>query len=455
MVRLTMKKNNKSPKTIHFVSLGCPKNRVDTEALAGIAIARGFEVRSSPEDADVITVNTCGFVADARQESIDVLCAHMVYKEKHRCRVLIATGCLSQRYGDELALELPEYDYFLGTSNLEQFGKILDGEAGRLSVGEAGHTLTSAFAPRFLEPGARTAYVKIADGCSRRCAFCSIPAIRGRVGRSRPVDDIVTEAKNLVDRGVFELVLVAQDTSAYGRDLGGDASLCGLLRALDKVDGLGWIRVMYLYPDAVDDALLGTMADCERIVPYIDVPIQHASANVLRAMRRGHGPSVLRQMVTRIKKKLPQAFLRTAVLVGHPKETEKDFAQLLEFIEWARFDHLGAFRYSKEEGTASFDMDDTVSKRDSYNRARRLLALQRRLSRQTLKARRGSFIDVLVEAAADDQGYVLEGRHQGQAPEIDGKTFLVSSDAAVGQVVRARIIDTSDHDVVATAALDS
>lgn len=436
-------------RTVHFVALGCPKNRVDTEVLAGIAARAGLAVVGDPYEADVIVVSTCGFIESAREESIGALLDMARYRREGRCGLLVAAGCLAQRHGEELARELPEVDFVLGTAGLERLGGILaGGDVGRVEPAPPGHFLQGPGTPRFLEPGAPSAYVKIADGCSRRCAFCAIPAIRG-AARSRPVADVVEEASLLAARGVVELNLVAQDTSAYGRDLGDESDLVALVRALEEVDGVRWIRLLYLYPDAVTDDLLRAMAASRKLVPYLDVPIQHAGAAMLRRMRRGHGPKALRDLVRRARRIVPGAFLRTAVLVGHPGETEEDVDALLAFIREAGFDHLGAFRYSAEEGTASAKLAATVPKREAYHRFRRVMKEQRAISRRRLEGMIGATVEVLVEGADDDSGYVLRGRHRGQAPEVDGATYLVSCGAAVGEIVEARVIEASDHDLVA------
>lgn len=438
----------RAQRTVHFVSLGCPKNRVDTEVLAGLAARAGLSIVGEPSAADVIVVNTCGFIESAREESVAALLDMARFKEGGRCRLLVAAGCLAQRYGEELAAQLPEVDFFLGTSELERLGDVLERTAQRVLVGPAAHHLQAAGTPRFLEPGAPSAYVKIADGCSRRCAFCAIPGIRGPA-RSRPTAEIVAEASRLAERGVVELNLVAQDTSAYGRDLGGGADLVALVRALEAVEGVRWIRLLYLYPDGVPDALLEVMAGSPKLVPYLDVPIQHASAAVLRRMRRGHGPAALRRLVARARRIVPGAFLRTAVLVGHPGETAADFGALLAFVREAGFHHLGAFRYSAEEGTASARFGDPVPRRTAYDRWRRVMGAQRAIARRLNRAMIGAEIEVLVEGADDDRGYVLRGRHRGQAPEVDGVTYLVSSEVKKGEIVKARVIDSSDHDLVA------
>ncbi len=434
-------------KTIHFISLGCPKNRVDSEVMAGIAKDRGLEIVAEPKDADVIVVNTCAFIESAREESVDTLFAADRYRADGRLKLLVSAGCLSQRYSNDLAHEMPELDCVVGTGDLDRIGPVLDGTADRVEIGEKGHFLQKKGTPRLYEALGASAYVKIADGCSRRCAFCAIPAIRGKAS-SRTVGDIVQEAKQLASVGVKELNLVAQDTSAYGHDLGDDTDLVSLISRLDDVSGIAWVRLLYLYPDAVSKKLLKAMRDSKKVVPYFDIPVQHASAKMLRRMRRGHGPGRIRHLLKRIRETVPDAFLRTAIIVGHPGEADNDFAELLEFIEWARFDHLGAFRYSDEQGTPSCGTGPVVSARDSYNRLRKVMALQRRISRGRIKTLKGKVLEVLVEDTADDQGYVLKGRHQGQAMEVDGVTYIVSSDARVGDIIRARVIKTGDHDIV-------
>jgi ribosomal protein S12 methylthiotransferase len=435
-------------RTVHFVSLGCPKNRVDTEVMAGLLATDGLTVVASPEEADVIVVNTCAFIGDAKEESIDVLLEMARQRRSGRCSLLIAAGCLPQRNGAELAAAMPEIDAMLGTATLDQIGRLVKGAAVDAALGRPGHFLPSAATPRLIEQGSVSACIKIADGCSRKCAFCAIPGIRGK-GRSRSVADVVAEARQLADAGIVELNLVAQDTAAFGRDRKDGADLAGLLDALNDVDGLRWIRLLYLYPDAVSDRLLQRMGELDKVVPYLDIPIQHAAAPVLKAMRRGHGPGTLLDVLDRAKRLLPGAFLRTTVLVGFPGETDADFDALLSFVETARFHHLGAFRYSEEEGTAAAGMSNPVSAGMSYNRWRKVMALQRRIVRGHHRAMKGQTIEVLVEGAADEAGYVRQGRHAGQAPDIDGCVYLTSCAAGPGEVVRARVVDFKDYDLVA------
>ncbi len=432
---------------IHFVSLGCAKNRVDTEVMAGLATGQGLRLTADPRQADIIVVNTCAFIESARCESIEVLLQMARHRIEGRARYLVAAGCLAQRHGAELGQEIPELSHLLGTGRPDRLGRIIAGRAARYQVGPAGCFLQKRRTPRFSEPGAASAFIKIADGCSRRCAFCAIPGIKGR-GRSRPIDDIVREAQQLGRRGIKEICLVAQDTSAYGRDLSEPTDLAALLRALDAVKAIDWIRLLYLYPDTVNKRLLRAMRESSRVVPYLDIPIQHASGAVLRRMRRGHGPERLRRLIESVREEMPGAFLRTTVLVGHPGESEEDFAELMHFLQWAEPDHLGAFRYSDEEGTASYNTGPAVPPRLSYQRLRQVMALGRRLSRERNRGMRGERIEVLVEGAADEQGWVLVGRHAGQAPEVDGVTYLVSCEAQRGERIQGRVIKTGPYDLV-------
>ena len=417
--------------------------------MAGIAVAEGAQIVADPELADIIVVNTCAFIESAREESVDVLLdmARIAASGK----TLVAAGCMAQRYSGSLADEMSELQYLIGTENIEAFRDVLRGSKQRVHVGaSAGHFLQKSDTPRFTAPGTYSAYIKIADGCNRTCAFCAIPAIRGRA-HSRSIADIVAEATRLADAGVVELNLVAQDTSAYGRDRDDDASLPNLIRALNDVPRLRWIRLLYLYPDAVGDELLIAMASLDKVVPYLDIPVQHASENMLKIMRRGHRSNALEILLERIRKQLPDAFVRTTVLVGHPGETKADFEALLRFVEQARFHHLGAFRYSPEEGTQSLNMPGSVSGKDSYNRFRKIMSVQKKIGRVRNRAMLGTEIEVLVEGPADEAGYVLVGRHAGQAPEVDGVTYLLSAKAAPGNIVRAKVVQAGDFDLAAEA----
>ena len=441
---------SKKRHTIYFLSLGCAKNRVDTEVMAGISLQKGYQIVADAKDADIILVNTCAFIEKAREESIATLLDMVATLAKRgKEGSLIAAGCLAQRYPAELAAEMPELAHILGTGQIHRFADLLDGTAQRIEVGKAGHFLQSTDTPRFIEPSSKSAYIKIADGCSRKCAFCSIPMIRGTTASSRSIEEIVEESRRLTEQGIKELNLVAQDTSTYGRERRDGTTLIELLRQLDSSSGATWIRLLYLYPDAVSDTLLRTIASLPRVVPYLDIPIQHVSANMLKTMRRGHTRERVKELIVRARELVPDAFLRTTVLVGHPGETDRDFQQLLEFIEWAKFNHLGVFRYSDEEGTAARSLKNKVSARVSYNRFRKVVALQRRIAKYKNKELIGKQVAVLAESYDDEQGYVIRGRHAGQAPSVDGVTFLVSCDASPGEMVNARVVDSGDYDLVA------
>jgi ribosomal protein S12 methylthiotransferase len=441
----------KQHKTIHFVSLGCPKNRVDTEVMAGVSTEKGLEIVPDPETADIIVVNTCAFIESAKKESVDVLLEMAAYKRADDSKIIVSAGCLSQRYGNELAVEMPELTHIIGTEFTGKIEQIIEGTANRVYGGPAAHFLQKRETPRFHEPGTPSAYIKIADGCTRKCSFCAIPSIRGKA-TSRPVEDIVSEARHLGESGVKELVVVAQDTSAYGRDLDNRTDLGVLLNALGEVAGIQWIRLLYLYPTAITTKLLKTIASVDKVVPYLDIPVQHASANMLKRMGRGHEPGQLRTLIERINKIIPDAFLRTSVLVGHPGETERDFRELVEFVKFAQFDHLGGFRYSDEEGTHSYNQQNKTTKKNSYNRYRKIMSVQGKISKEKNKKRINSNLEVLVEGLADDQGYVRVGRHLGQAPEIDGNTYIVSSNAAIGDIVKTKVVKTDSHDLVVEPA---
>ena len=427
---------------LYATALGCPKNRVDVETVVGLANEHGFQLTDDPRRATVILVSTCSFITSATQESIGtVLELDRVRGEGSR---LVVAGCLPQRYGEELAEVLPEADFLAGTADLGLVVDALRGEGPRVTVGEAGGDIRSlASRSPSLSPG--TAYIKVSDGCSRKCAFCTIPSIRGPF-RSRPIDEICDEARDLALQGVLEVNLVAQDLTAFGRDREGGEELADLLTALDGVDGLRWIRPLYLYPERSLTKVLQTMARAPRIVPYLDLPIQHASDEVLRRMKRGHRRALLASLFSEARKLVAGVSLRTTVIVGHPGERQQDFDTLLSFISEHPFEHLGAFRYSPEEGTASESQSDPVSKRDSYNRYRKTMALQRRISRKLCRARRGQTLDVLVEGTSEDSELVYVGRHAGQAPEVDGVVFL-DQPVEPGKMVSVRITDSGDYDL--------
>ena len=440
--------NLRGVRTIHFISLGCPKNRVDTEVMLGVSDGSGYSLVERPEDAQVIVINTCGFIDAAKEESVNTILEMGALRESGACEKLVVAGCLSQRYPEELAREMPEVDHFLGSSDMLKLADVLAEGAPRMLVGNPAEHTMRATDPRRLSQGAHSAYVKIAEGCNRSCAFCTIPSFRGKQ-RSRPIDDVVDEVKRLVDQGAVEINLISQDTIAYGRDRADDADLTRLVERVAEVEGLRWLRLFYLYPETLKDGLLTLLAEHPRVLPYVDMPLQHASDAMLRRMKRGHGGARLRRVVERLRARVPELVFRTAFIVGHPGETEADFEELLDFVRWARFDRVGVFRYSVEEGTASGAMDGLVEPKVIASRHRRLMAAQRPISRERMQAMLGASVEVLVEGVSEESELLLQGRWWGQAPEVDGHVLLANGAARPGELRRAYVTHAADYDLVA------
>ena len=444
------------PTTVHFVSLGCPKNRVDTEVMLGHTTDAGYRIVAQPGEADVIVVNTCGFIGEAKQESIDAILEMAKFKAAGTCRRLVVAGCLSQRYPKELADEMPEVDHFIGTDEVGLISDAVAGKTARVRVMETPRYLYDDLAPRRPSMATHTAYVKIAEGCDRPCAFCIIPKLRGPQ-RSRAPESVVREAIALAEQGTREICLVAQDLTTYGRDLpdGRDddgPTLERLLAALAQVEKLRWIRLHYAYPTAVTDGLLQVMAREPRVAKYLDVPMQHIDDGVLKAMRRGHGGRVARELVERVRAQVPDATLRTTFIVGHPGETDAAFRKLCDFVRESALDRVGVFNYSREEGTVAALLPNRVPDKEIEARRRELLRIQRDISKKKLRALRGREIEVLVEGSSDESEYLLMGRHQGQAPEIDGQVYLtLASDRTpvAGDFVRARVTHSAEYDLAA------
>jgi ribosomal protein S12 methylthiotransferase len=430
--------------TVHFHSLGCPKNLLDTEVMLGTLASSGYALAERLDDADVAVVNTCAFIESAREESVKAILAVADLRESGRLRALVVTGCLPQRYGAELAKELPEVDVFLGTGSFPEIARALDDALagrGRGVYVEAGRThLYDEASPRLLTGPGHSAYVKIAEGCDRVCTFCAIPGIRGRF-QSRRLDSLVAEAQALAAAGVREVNLVAQDSTSWGKDLParpgeGRLRLHDLVRALDGVDGLDWIRLLYVYPSAVTDELIDALAGAKRVLPYVDVPLQHASDRMLERMKRGSTAERQRRLVAKLRERIPGVTLRTTFIVGFPGETEADFSQLLDFVAESRFDRVGIFRYSDEEGTAAASLDAKVPRSVARERYRRLAKLQAGIQADKLGALVGSEAEVLVDVAIGAGR--ARGRLSSQAPEIDGVVFLTGA-ARVGELTRAHI----------------
>ncbi len=435
-------------RTIHFVSLGCAKNRVDTEVMLGVSDGAGWDFVDDPSDAETIVVNTCGFIGPAKKESIDTILDMVQWKTAGRCEKLVVAGCLAQRYVTQLAVEMPEVDHFLGSSDMLRLREVLDDRAGRILVGDPASWIIGADDPRRLTQRGHSAFVKIAEGCNRTCSFCAIPGIRGKQ-RSRSIEDITREVTSLVAAGVVEICLVSQDTIAWGRDLSDRPTLAELTARLADVPGLRWLRLHYLYPEALSEPLVELLAEHPVVLPYVDMPLQHASDAVLRRMRRGHGGSRIRDLVSRLRNRIPDLVFRTTFLVGHPGESETDFDELLDLVRWAQFDHVGAFVYSHEEGTAAGSMKDLVPARTARSRAGRLMTAQRRISRARQRSRVGQEFEVLVEGVSEEHELLLDGRWWGQAPDVDGKIILANGTARPGELRRALITQAADYDLVA------
>ena len=446
-----------APRTIHFVSLGCSKNRVDTEVMVGVADAAGLELVQDAADADVVVVNTCGFIGEAKKESVDTILEMAELKAHGRVQKLVVAGCLSQRYGDELQKELPEVDHFLGSSDMLKLGSVLAGGADRMLVGNPAQWVIRKEDPRQLSLGRHFAYVKIAEGCNRSCSFCTIPQFRG-LQRSRGIDDVVAEVQQLVESGVVEINLISQDTVAYGRDLPGASDgaangkkLADLVEKVADVAGLKWLRLFYLYPETLDPRLVTLLAEHPRVVPYVDMPLQHAADAMLKRMKRGHGIDRQKRVVEKLRTSIPDLTFRTAFIVGHPGETDAEFEELLDFVKWAEFERLAAFRYSDEETCGSFAMEHKVSAKVATSRYRQLMKTQKAIAHRKHKALVGKELEVLVEGVSDEHEYVQMARHAGQAPEIDGQVYLEGpevEDVRVGEIRRVMVTQAADYDLV-------
>ena len=439
--------------TIGFVNLGCSKNQVDSEVMLGALVAGGFELTGDARNAEVIIINTCGFIEEAKQESINSIIEHGHLKKSGTCRVLIAAGCLAQRYQGELLKELPELDGVVGTG---EFGRIAEicrtlmapkSRQQRLWLGQPPY-LYDADSPRIRLGTPHSAYVKIAEGCNRNCAFCAIPIMRGQQ-RSRPIESIVTEAKRLADEGVKEINLISQDTINYGVDLGLRHGLTTLLRKLVTVDQIHWIRPFYLYPQQVTDELLELYAGESRITRYLDMPLQHISDGMLKRMHRLGDRKHLTKLVERIRAKIPGVFFRTAFIVGFPGETDAMFEELKQFMIDMEFDRAAVFLYSDEEGTSAVDLDHKVDRAVMEERRNELLAVQDAISAAKNRDYLGRTLDVLVDGISEESDRLLEARHEGLAPEIDGVVYCEAGSASPGQMVSVSVTDVVGYDLIA------
>ena len=471
---------------IGFVSLGCPKNLVDSEVMMGMVARAGAELTPRAEDADVIVVNTCSFIESAQQESVNTILEMAGHKSAGKAKKLVVAGCLVERFRDQIRKDIPEVDAVVGTGELD---KILsaaglevrssqpvagnspfvvlpsrpEGDAraahGRFSreswdgaVGDLPNYLYDDATPRVLATPSHRAYIKIAEGCDHPCTFCIIPQLRGQF-RSRRFESVIAEAERLAQSGVREITLIGQDTTCYGEDFGLKDGLALLLEKLAKIEPLRWVRFLYAYPNKITVRLLETIAQNANICPYMDVPLQHASPSVLKRMKRGGGAEVFLKSIARMRRVVPDLTLRTSFIVGFPGETEKEFEELCEFVREAQFDWMGTFGYSDQEGATAFGLEKKISQREVENRRKHLMGIQRQISRRKKKALVGKTFDFLLEGESEETELLLEGRTPMHAPEIDGKVFVNDFPDGVepksGQFYQCQVTEAHDHDLVA------
>lgn len=445
-------------KSLFFTSLGCSKNLVDSQVMLGHLKLDGFTIAQQPEDAEVIIVNTCSFVEAAKRESIDTVLDLAEFKIDGRCQALVMSGCMAQRYHGELESEMPEIDMFIGTGEYHKIVPLLkaldEGKLEKKSFVEIPRYIHTEFDPRLNTSPGYMAWLKISEGCNRNCTFCIIPTLRGKL-RSRTVDSLAAEAKNLAAQGVRELNLISQDFSDYGVDLDGGGKQEGknpmiyqLLSELEKVEGVDWIRVFYFYPDDLTEDVMELMARSTKITKYLDMPIQHFADGVLRRMNRRATGELIHSKIARLREHVPSIVLRTSVIVGFPGETEEDFQALLEGVKAARFNHLGVFKYSDEEGTPAVRLSGKVPEEVIEARFEALYEAQKEIARELNQEYVGKIIDVLVEGAHEETDLLLQGRHAGQAPDIDGKVIINDGMAKAGEIVKVEITEVLDYDLV-------
>ena len=450
-----------SPRNVYFVSLGCPKNRVDSEVMLGSLAQAGHVLVAAPDQAEVIVVNTCGFIDAAKEESIDTILEMAQFKERGSCQKLVVTGCLTQRYPDDVAREIPEIDHILGSADFSGIADIVGGGGPApargprtlpiVQVSETPEYLYDHTSPRVITGARFSVYVKIAEGCDRPCSFCIIPKLRGPQ-RSRSIESVAIEVERLVAEGAREVNLVAQDLTRYGTDLADKPTLAQLLTRLARVDDLRWIRMHYTYPSAWSDELIDVVASEPKVVKYVDVPLQHIDDQMLKIMRRGHSSRVTGALLERLRARIPGLVMRSTFIVGHPGETDEMFDGLCRFVEAEELDRVGVFTYSREPGTVSAILPRRVPAAVADERRERLMEIQRGISRRKNQALVGRDIEVLVEGVSDESELLLQGRWYGQAPEIDGSVYLADGSARPGELVQARVTDGSDYDLAASLA---
>lgn len=441
---------------IGVVSLGCPKNLVDSETMLGLIHEENYEITNDPSEAEIIIVNTCGFIESAKEESINTILQMAEYKKSGSCKYIIVTGCLSQRYAEELFNELPEADAIAGVEVYDEIGsiikRVMNGERFIMlerSKPDVIYTSKETFLPRILTTPSYTAYLKIAEGCDNCCSYCAIPKIRGPY-RSKPMEQVLKEAKALADNGVKELIVVAQDTTRYGEDLpGGKLLLADLLKELNKIESLKWIRVMYCYPNNFTDELIETFASLDKVCKYVDLPLQHASNRLLASMNRYDTREEVETLLAKLRKRIPGIVIRTTFIVGFPGETDADFEELKEFVEQQRFENAGVFAYSQEEGTVAGAMPNQIPDEIKQERYHELMALQAQISEEIHKDTEGQTLEVLVEGVEEDGSGLHYGRSYREAPDIDGLVFIENpGDIEPGCFVKVNILQGFTYESV-------
>ena len=441
---------------IGVVSLGCPKNLVDSETMLGLIHEENYEITNDPSEAEIIIVNTCGFIESAKEESINTILQMAEYKKSGSCKYIIVTGCLSQRYAEELFNELPEADAIAGVEVYDEIGsiikRVMNGERFIMlerSKPDVIYTSKETFLPRILTTPSYTAYLKIAEGCDNCCSYCAIPKIRGPY-RSKPMEQVLKEAKALADNGVKELIVVAQDTTRYGEDLpGGKLLLADLLKELNKIESLKWIRVMYCYPNNFTDELIETFASLDKVCKYVDLPLQHASNRLLTSMNRYDTREEVETLLAKLRKRIPGIVIRTTFIVGFPGETDADFEELKEFVEQQRFENAGVFAYSQEEGTVAGAMPNQIPDEIKQERYHELMALQAQISEEIHKDTEGQTLEVLVEGIEEDGSGLHYGRSYREAPDIDGLVFIENpGDIEPGCFVKVNILQGFTYESV-------
>lgn len=440
---------------VYVETLGCAKNQVDSEIMIGLLDQQRYLLTGQPQQAEVIVVNTCGFIESAKAESVEAILEMAQYKVKGKCKMLVVTGCLAKRYAEELKLEIPEIDALVGTGSFDTLipviNRVLMSQGTVVEMASIDKEFSEAL-PRITLTPRHQAYLKIAEGCDNLCTYCIIPKLRGRY-RSRVFEDILTEARALVADGATELIIIAQDITRYGIDRYLRYRLADLLRALNEIEGLRWIRLQYCYPDIIDDTLIDAIATCEKVVHYIDMPVQHIDNKILKRMNRRTSGEAIRSLIEKLRARIPDIAIRTTLIVGFPGETEREFEALADFVRWARFDKLGVFPYSQEEDTPAASLPEQLEDEVKLERRDRIMEIQMGISAELMADKVGQTLEVLIEEPVEGEA-VYVGRTQYDAPEIDGVVYVnvvPGTEITPGTYIQVRIVDAMEYDLIGDA----